>query len=130
MLGMAWCGFHKNRAGTRYTELAYLNPVGTAGHIVHSSASVRETWSHYFSCWGGTGMYSTESAIGHVMPNLCFCIRWDMPVMLCILLRLGREMLTHYFSCSGATGMYSTKSADGHITLNLCFCIQWDLRVM
>jgi hypothetical protein len=88
MLGMAWCGFHKNRAGTRYTELAYLHPVGTAGHIVHSSASVREMWSHYFSCSGGTGMYSKKVlhdtlcrtgvfAFGGICRSCCaFCCVW------------------------------------------------------
>jgi hypothetical protein len=34
-------------------------------------------------------MDSVESAMGHVMLNLCFCIRWDMWVMQCILVHPG-----------------------------------------
>jgi hypothetical protein len=33
---------------------------------------------HSFSCSGGTGTDLTQSAQGHVMPNMCFCIRWDL----------------------------------------------------
>jgi hypothetical protein len=100
------------------------------GHIVHSVRPGRETSTHYFSCSGGTGTDSTKCATGHDTPNLCFCIRWDLRVILGIPVRPGREMLMLYFSCSGGTGINSTKGALGHITLNLCLCVQRDLRFL
>jgi hypothetical protein len=38
MLGWDWYGFNL-RAGTQYVELVSLHPVGSASHVVHSSAS-------------------------------------------------------------------------------------------
>jgi hypothetical protein len=70
-----------------------------------------------------------KNASGHVMPNLCFRILWDLWVTYCILVRPRCETLTHYFSCFGGTGTDSTKNTSGHITPNLCFYIQWDMRV-
>jgi hypothetical protein len=80
--------------------------------------------THYFSCSSGTGTGSTKSLLGHVTPNLCFCIRWDQRVTWCILVRSRRETSTYYFSCSGEPDAVSIKSAPGHGTLNLCFCIR------
>jgi hypothetical protein len=39
MLGWDWYGFNKKHAGIQYVELVSLHPVGSAGHVVDSSAS-------------------------------------------------------------------------------------------
>jgi hypothetical protein len=67
-----------NHTGTYYAELVFLHPVGSADHIVHFSASGRKMSMHYFSCSAGTGRDSTKCTLGHVTPNLCLCIRWDL----------------------------------------------------
>jgi hypothetical protein len=79
-LGCNGYGFDKKRLRTRYAKLVLLHLVGSAGHVVHCSESRDETSTHYFSCSGGTGTDLTRSASGHVMSNLCFCIRWDLRV--------------------------------------------------
>jgi hypothetical protein len=74
-------------------------------------------------------MDSIKSALGHITPNLCFYIRWDLRVMYGIPVHPARDTSMHYFSCLGGTSSDSTKSAPGHITPELCFCIRWDLWV-
>jgi hypothetical protein len=72
-------------------------------------------------------MDKTKNALGHITPNLCFRIRWDVRVAWCIPVRLGCEISMHYFSCSGGPEVVSIKSAQGHVTQNFSFCIPWDL---
>jgi hypothetical protein len=81
MLGWDQYRFDKKSIVTRYVELLFLHPVGSVGHVVHFGTSGRESLTHYFLCSGGTGTDLTKSISGHVMPNLCFCIRWDLRVM-------------------------------------------------
>jgi hypothetical protein len=78
MLGWARCGFHKRRVVTRYTELVFLHPVGSTGHIEHSGASEVSNVNALFFISGGTDIDLIKSASGHVTPNLCFCIQWDL----------------------------------------------------
>jgi hypothetical protein len=49
MLGLAQCGFPKKRVRTRFTELVFLHPVGSAGHIVYSGASRSRNMDALFS---------------------------------------------------------------------------------
>jgi hypothetical protein len=70
--------FPKKSGRTRYAELAFLHPMGSAGQVVHSAVSGRETSTHYFLCSGRPGAVFLKSVPGHVTPNLCFCIRWDL----------------------------------------------------
>jgi hypothetical protein len=73
VLGSDWYGFDKKLIGSRYAKLVFLHPVGSVGHVVHSSsASGHETSTHYFSYSGWTGKDSTKSAPEHVLPNLFF----------------------------------------------------------
>jgi hypothetical protein len=52
---------------------------GVVGHVVHSGVPGPRNVDT-LSCSGGIGMDSTKSVWGHVKPNLCFCIRWDLYV--------------------------------------------------
>jgi hypothetical protein len=72
MLGWAQCGIHKKHARTRYAELVFLQPMGSAGHVVDSGVSGRETSPHYISCSCGPSAVSIKRALGHVTLNLCF----------------------------------------------------------
>jgi hypothetical protein len=52
-----WAQHRSNKkcAGTRYTELVFLHPVGSTGHIVHFGAFGVQNSTHYFSFSGGPG---------------------------------------------------------------------------
>jgi hypothetical protein len=78
MLGWTRCSFHKKRVEGRYAKLVFLHPVGSMGHVAHSDAYGHKISTHYFSCLGGLGAVSIKSVSGHVTPNLCFRIRWDL----------------------------------------------------
>jgi hypothetical protein len=112
MLGWTRCGFHKKCVGTHYAELMLLNPVGCADHVVHSGASGPRNIDSLFLCSGGTGKDSTTGVSGQVMPNLCFCIRWDLQVTWCIQVLTRHKMSTQYFSCLGGSGVASKKAHD------------------
>jgi hypothetical protein len=137
-------GFHRKHSGTRYTELAFLHPVGSMGHVVVPVHPGLKTLTHYFLCSGGNGTDSTKREPGNITPNLCFCMQWDLRVTLCIPMLLGHQTMKHYFfmlRCdwygfhkwalgnivhSGVSGTDYTKSMPRHITVNLCFHIRWD----
>jgi hypothetical protein len=97
MLRWARCRSPKSRVETRHTELVFLHPCRSVGHVVRSSASRTQNIDALFSSLGGPDVGPTKSVLGHVTPNLYFCIRCDSRVMWCILVYPSREMLTHYF---------------------------------
>jgi hypothetical protein len=129
MLGWDRYGLHKKHDGTRDAVLVFLHPFWHVGHVVLSDASGPWNIDALFSCSSETGTDSTTSVAGHVTPNLCFCIQWDMRILYCILVRPGHETSMHYFSFLGGTGMDFINSAPGHVTPILCFFIWWDMRV-
>jgi hypothetical protein len=130
MLGWTRCGLHKKCAGIHYTKFVIFHLVRSMGHIVHYGASGPRNVDGLFFMLGGPSAVSRKSATRHVIPNLCFCIWWDLRVKQCIPVRLGHETLTHYFSCFGEPDTDLTKSASGQATPYLYFCIWWDLQDM
>jgi hypothetical protein len=67
--------------GIRYTELAFLHPVGSVEHVVHFGKSRAHNVVAIFVVLAWNGMGSTKTELGHVTLNLCFCIRLDLRVM-------------------------------------------------
>jgi hypothetical protein len=130
MLRWARCGFHKKHAGTHYTKLVFLHPMGSVGHIVYSGASGPQNVSAVFFMlwWARCGL--CKKPIGTRDAELVLLHRRDLRVMYCIPMCPGRETSMQYFSCSGGPDAVSIRSVSRSVTLNLCFCIWWDLRVM
>jgi hypothetical protein len=71
---------HKKYAMTCYAELLLLQPVVSADYIVHSGAFGAQKVDALFSYSVETSAVLIKSAVEHVTPNLCFCIRWDLQV--------------------------------------------------
>jgi hypothetical protein len=71
-------GFNKKHAETFYSELVFSHPVGSAGHVVHSGASTSQNANAVIFMLRWADAVSINSARGHVTPNLCFWIRWDL----------------------------------------------------
>jgi hypothetical protein len=72
MLGGAQCNFHLKCVRTRYVELVFLHPVGSAGHVLHCGASEKRNVEALFLGSPGTVMGFIKRPPGHVTPNLCF----------------------------------------------------------
>jgi hypothetical protein len=81
ILGWDRYGFDKKHAEASYTKIVFLHPVGSVGHLVLSVASGTRNVNTLFSCSGGTKLDLRKSALGHVTPNMCSCIRWNLWVM-------------------------------------------------
>jgi hypothetical protein len=58
-------------------NLCFLHPVDSAGYVVNFGVSVARNIDTLFFMYG-PGAVSKKSIPGHIMLNLCFCIRWDL----------------------------------------------------
>jgi hypothetical protein len=71
-------GFDKKHFRTRCAELvSFLHSDGFAGHIVHFGASGARIVDTIFFKLGWDRYEYDKNALGHIMLNLCFRIRWD-----------------------------------------------------
>jgi hypothetical protein len=71
----------KSVLGHVMSNLCFLDPVGSAGHVVHFCVFGARNVDALFFKLGWALCVSIKSVIGHVTPNLCFSIRWDLQVM-------------------------------------------------
>jgi hypothetical protein len=78
VFGWDWYGFDKKRARTRCAELVFLYLVGSRSHVVHSGAFGVQNIDTLFFMLIGTDTDLTKKLPGHAMPNLFFCILWDL----------------------------------------------------
>jgi hypothetical protein len=52
--------------------------VGSAGHAGHFGASRARNIDALFFILGWDRYRFHKKAMGHVTPNMCFCIQWDL----------------------------------------------------
>jgi hypothetical protein len=128
MLGWDQYGFDKKCIGTRYAELSFLYPVGSASHVVHFGASKERIVDTLYFKLRWDRYRFVKNRFSTLYAKLLF-LRPVGATGNVVQVRPVRETSTHYFSCSGGTGTESTKVVLGHATSNFCFCILWDLRV-
>jgi hypothetical protein len=72
------CRYHKKHTQTCYIELLILHPVRSVGHVVRSSVSGPQNVDALFFMLKWAQCRYRKSTLGHVTPNLCFCIPCDL----------------------------------------------------
>jgi hypothetical protein len=70
----------------------FLHQMGSTVHIVRSSVSGARIVDIVFSCSCGSSSDPTKSVAGHITPNLCSCLLWDLRVTYSVLVRPRHEM--------------------------------------
>jgi hypothetical protein len=78
MLGRDQYGLYKKRVSTRYVELVFLHPVGSAVHIVHSGATRARNMDTLFLILGWNWDGFDKKHAGTCYVELVFCIWWDL----------------------------------------------------
>jgi hypothetical protein len=105
-------------------QTCVLDPVESAGYVVHSDALGAQNVNALFFMLSWDWYDSTKCASGQVTPNMCIRIWGDLRVTWCIPVLPGRETSTQYFPCKCGPGADSTKSVPGHVMPDFCFfCI-------
>ena len=72
MLGWDRYEIHKKRIGTDYDELVFLQPVGSAGHVVHSGASAARNIGALFFMLGWAWCGFQKKRAGKCYAKLVF----------------------------------------------------------
>jgi hypothetical protein len=118
--------FDKKHFRTRYVELLFLHPVGSAGHVVHFGASRERTIETIFFklSWGRYGFDKKRFRTRDAELLFLHPVRSAGQV---VHFGASRERIidTLFFKL-GCDRNGLTKSASGHVMLNFIFCIWWD----
>jgi hypothetical protein len=72
MLGWDRYGFDEKCVGARYTEVVFLHPMGSAGHIVHSAASMERNMIARFFMLGWDRYRFNKKCVGRCYNELVF----------------------------------------------------------
>jgi hypothetical protein len=114
---------------THYTELVFLHPVGSVGHVVISDVFGARNINAMFSCSVGPGAVSIKKLIKTSYTEHVFLYHVGPVGHVVYFGVFEAQNVNALFSCSVGPGAVSIKSSSGQVTPNMYFCIMWDLRV-
>jgi hypothetical protein len=104
----------KKLDGRRYSDLMFLHPMGSVGHVEHSGASGEQNIDALFFKlgWAMCGFHKKRVGGGwFTLYRTCVfaygIIYGSHNAFQCV---QGHKTTMHYFSCLGGTGTDSTKS--------------------